>query len=300
MFIFVFTETTSVDRLQLISALRVYDSQFKINGAWCVLKDVQTFDDGIGNFNHKMSMSEGGPIEPYGGLDRALKPLFEASVIQHLIETDFGTPPIVNSIAKPARQITVLNSAKPCSGNFSDSKHDAVRIAEAYDDKLGWTWFHADLGLVFRSDKIIDLKCGACGTPLECPLRCSACLLVSYCSTGCQRAHWKGVHRTVCHINAAATVSQLCVRAAAGDASAQFNLGACFSNGIGVTKDCLEATRWLQLAANQGDVYAAIVLGSASNTLGLSDTSTGACRWFVHRGHNIVSYSGPVESPPVV
>ena len=36
-------------------------------------------------------------------------------------------------------------------------------------------------------------------------------------------------------------------------AQAQFNLGGCYANGRGVSKDCAEAYKWFSLASAQGD-----------------------------------------------
>ena len=41
-------------------------------------------------------------------------------------------------------------------------------------------------------------------------------------------------------------------RADAGDPEAQFKLGECYRDGIGVSKELTEAKRWLQAAANTG------------------------------------------------
>ena len=37
-----------------------------------------------------------------------------------------------------------------------------------------------------------------------------------------------------------------------GDAEAQYNLGVCYENGIGVEKDLFEAVRYYRMAAKQG------------------------------------------------
>jgi TPR repeat protein len=37
-----------------------------------------------------------------------------------------------------------------------------------------------------------------------------------------------------------------------GHANAQYNLGVCYANGTGVTKDEREAIHWYRLAADQG------------------------------------------------
>ena len=47
-----------------------------------------------------------------------------------------------------------------------------------------------------------------------------------------------------------------------GDAQAQFNLGVCYSYGLGVAKDHVEAAKWYRKAAEQGDAEAAKSLAS--------------------------------------
>jgi TPR repeat protein len=46
-----------------------------------------------------------------------------------------------------------------------------------------------------------------------------------------------------------------------GDATAQFNLGACYFYGNGVIKDQLEGVKWFQKATEQGDAQAQVKLG---------------------------------------
>ena len=58
----------------------------------------------------------------------------------------------------------------------------------------------------------------------------------------------------------AQTIDELKTRAANGDAEAQNNLGNCYYNGEGVTKDYAEAVRWYRKAAEQGHANAKIVL----------------------------------------
>ena len=54
----------------------------------------------------------------------------------------------------------------------------------------------------------------------------------------------------------------LWVRAEAGDAEAQFNLGVRYGNGQGVRQDAAEAVRWYRLAADQGIAGAQYELGN--------------------------------------
>ena len=47
-------------------------------------------------------------------------------------------------------------------------------------------------------------------------------------------------------------INELKARAEQGVADAQYNLGVCYYNGEGVTKDYAEAVRWWRKAAEQG------------------------------------------------
>ena len=58
-------------------------------------------------------------------------------------------------------------------------------------------------------------------------------------------------------------IDALRVRAEAGDAEAQYNLGFRYATGRGVPQDDAEAARWYRLAADQGHV-------GAQNNLGVS------------------------------
>ena len=65
-------------------------------------------------------------------------------------------------------------------------------------------------------------------------------------------------------------IDALRVRAEAGDAEAQYNLGFMYHNGgLGVPQDSAEAVRWYRLAADQGDANAqfnlAAMYGSGSS-----------------------------------
>ena len=57
-------------------------------------------------------------------------------------------------------------------------------------------------------------------------------------------------------------IDELRVRAEAGDAEAQFNLGTSYDDGRGVPQDAAEAVRWFRLAADQGDAVAQNLLGT--------------------------------------
>jgi TPR repeat protein len=47
--------------------------------------------------------------------------------------------------------------------------------------------------------------------------------------------------------------------------TAQYNLGVCYENGIGVTQDYAKAVNWYREAAEQGDIHAQYQLGVCIN-----------------------------------
>merc|ERR1711907_860850 len=70
-----------------------------------------------------------------------------------------------------------------------------------YIDVLFESGLHAS-GLDNLEQKLADkaLACGHCEKPQGTQkfLKCSTCLLVSYCSKECQKAHWKKSHKSEC------------------------------------------------------------------------------------------------------
>lgn len=69
--------------------------------------------------------------------------------------------------------------------------------------------------------------------------------------------------------------------AEAGDAQAQFQLGALYANGKGVTQDSAQAERWLRSAAEQGWVAAQTLLGwSYVQGDGIPRNLAEAHRWY--------------------
>ena len=56
-------------------------------------------------------------------------------------------------------------------------------------------------------------------------------------------------------------IDELRVRADQGNATAQYDLGVMYANGLGVPEDDAEAVRWYRLAAEQGNVDAQSALG---------------------------------------
>ena len=66
-----------------------------------------------------------------------------------------------------------------------------------------------------------------------------------------------------------------------GVADAQLNLGACYYNGEGVTKDLVEAVKWYRKAAEQGDAKAQFNLGVCyANGQGVAEDKAEAVKWY--------------------
>ena len=54
---------------------------------------------------------------------------------------------------------------------------------------------------------------------------------------------------------------ELVKNAELGDAISQCNLGICYAEGIGVTKDEKQAVKWYRNSAEKGNAYAQVLLG---------------------------------------
>ena len=66
-----------------------------------------------------------------------------------------------------------------------------------------------------------------------------------------------------------------------GFATAQFNLGVMYENGLGVVQDYAEAVRWFLLAAEQGNARAQSNVGTMyGNGDGVAQDYAEAMRWF--------------------
>ena len=70
-----------------------------------------------------------------------------------------------------------------------------------------------------------------------------------------------GYRKSNSHVSTETGQLQYELAAAQGNAFAQFNLGAMYDNGRGVTEDKAEAVKWYRLAAAQGSVLAQFNLG---------------------------------------
>ena len=70
-------------------------------------------------------------------------------------------------------------------------------------------------------------------------------------------------------------------KAKQGDAAAQYNLGVCYYNGIGVEKDYVEAVKWYRKAAEQGRARAQSTLGVRyANGEGVEKDYVEAVKWY--------------------
>ena len=76
-------------------------------------------------------------------------------------------------------------------------------------------------------------------------------------------------------------IDALRVRAEAGDAVAQYDLGVMYANGLGVPEDDAEALRWYRLATDQGHADAQLSLGfKYEDGQGVPQDSAEAHMWF--------------------
>jgi len=83
-------------------------------------------------------------------------------------------------------------------------------------------------------------------------------------------------------------------KAEQGDATAQYNVGVCYSFGTGVAKDEVEAVKWYRKSAEQGVATAQYNLGTryASGT-GVAKDEVEAVKWFrksAEQGYAVAQY----------
>ena len=77
------------------------------------------------------------------------------------------------------------------------------------------------------------------------------------------------------------SLAEIQKKAKAGDAEAQYNLGVCYDNGIGIAQDEAEAVEWYAKAAEQGFVPAQLNLGMCyANGIGVTQDYAEAAKWF--------------------
>ena len=77
-----------------------------------------------------------------------------------------------------------------------------------------------------------------------------------------------------------------------GDAQAQFNLGAMYSNGLGVPRDYKESVKWCRRAAEQGHAIAQTKLGMMyGNGYGVPQDYQEAVKWY-----RLAAEQGEVEA----
>ena len=71
-------------------------------------------------------------------------------------------------------------------------------------------------------------------------------------------------------------------KAERGDAVAQYNIGVCYSNGIGgVIKDKIESAKWIRIAAESGHSQAQYILGNDyANGRGVTKDPIEAIKWY--------------------
>ena len=72
---------------------------------------------------------------------------------------------------------------------------------------------------------------------------------------------------------------ELVKNAESGDAKAQFDLGACYSKGDGVTQDYKEAVKWYTKSAEQGNAEAQFCLGICYEGNGVTPDWSKAVKW---------------------
>ncbi len=74
-----------------------------------------------------------------------------------------------------------------------------------------------------------------------------------------------------------------------GDAEAQYNLGLCYEDGEGVTRDLCEAAKWWRKAAEQGYAQAQFDLGCCyAAGLGVAEDEAESVKWYrkaAEQGH---------------
>ncbi len=88
-------------------------------------------------------------------------------------------------------------------------------------------------------------------------------------------------------------VKALIVKAEAGDAEAQCNLGVCYANGKGVRKDGEEAVKWYRKAADQGLALRQYHLGLCyANGEGVPEDWVEGYAWLSLAGFNGITHEG--------
>ena len=105
------------------------------------------------------------------------------------------------------------------------------------------------------------------------------CIVILAGLAGYGYLHW-GDHRMFT-TNEPSEFESLHIKAEKGDADAQFNLGRCYYDGLGVTQDKAEALKWTEKAAAQGIPEAQMMVG-LSYWLGMDVKmdETNGVKWF--------------------
>ena len=87
--------------------------------------------------------------------------------------------------------------------------HTSLRLVELWHDRIppaAMYWFRKaaaqryddSLTALKDADKFLNSHCAYCQAPGVYTKRCSRCYAASYCSTACQRKHWKDGHKKLC------------------------------------------------------------------------------------------------------
>ena len=92
-----------------------------------------------------------------------------------------------------------------------------------------------------------------------------------------------------------ADIAEVRAKAEAGDAEAQFNLGAMYYSGRGVPQNYATAMSWLRKAAQQGNAYAQFFLGLMYDFgRGVPEDDVQAVSWYrkaAQQGHAKAQYN---------
>lgn len=132
--------------------------------------------------------------------------------------------------------------------------------------------------------------CAADGCTSPGTLRCPTCLNAFYCGKECQKRAWPS-HKAPCKAAASVLAEQSLEiekfegykrDAAAGNVSAQYNLGQCFFYGTGVAVDQHEAVIWWTKAAKNGDAMAQFNVGNCyENGIDVAVDKSEAVKWWI-------------------
>jgi hypothetical protein len=93
----------------------------------------------------------------------------------------------------------------------------------------------------------------------------------------------------------------LIAKAEQGDAQAQFSLGMMYRKGVGVSKNCANAFKWLKKAAEQGHSNAQILLGTMYDSgEGVEQNEQEALKWYKKTCRTGTCHFADILRPPPV